>query len=73
MKIKYLHGVRKILSFGDRPVARAEAIIAVIKNRDYAAEKAVAWRPGEGVAFTKSPFAGLEGKFTVEAVELSKI
>lgn len=65
VKIKYLHGVRKILSFGNMPLPMPEAIIAAIKNRDYT-HKAVAWRPGDKVAFTKGPFAGLEGKFTGE-------
>ncbi len=65
VKIKYLHGVRKILTFGNMPLPIPEAIIAAIKNRDYA-QKAATWRSGDKVTFTKGPFAGLEGKFTGE-------
>ena len=69
VKIKYLHGVRKIVGFGHTPVPVPAAVIGAIErglnNQDYA-KKTLALKLGDKVSFARGPFAGLEGKFTGE-------
>jgi len=68
-KIKYLRGVRKILSFGNNPAPISEEIIASIKHRivnDDLGTELLSFKTGDKVRFTKGPFEGLEGIFTGE-------
>ena len=69
LKVKYLQGVRKILSFGSNPVPLSEEIVANIKYKitDGNFEKELlSFKTGDKVRFTKGPFEGLEGIFTGE-------
>jgi len=69
VKIKYLQGVRKILSFGNVPVSISEEIIASIRQRaksDGYQEEIISFKCGDKVRFTGGPFEGLEGIFTGE-------
>lgn len=69
VKIKYLQGVRKILSFGDNPMPVAEGVIAGImqrtKSNDCMIEQ-LSLKAGDKVRFTKGSFEGLEGIFKGE-------
>ena len=68
-KIKYLQGVRKVLSFGDSPVPVSEEIISSIKQKIKSggyAKKSLSLKAGDKVRFAKGPFEGLEGIFTGE-------
>ncbi len=68
-KINFLQGVRKLISFGGRPISVPEKIINLIgygvAKRGYAMEK-LNLCPGDRVRFNKGHLAGLEGKFTGE-------
>jgi len=68
-KINFTQGVRKLISFGGRPVPVPEKIIHLIgygvAKRGYVVEK-LNLRPGDRVRFNKGHLAGLEGKFTGE-------
>jgi len=69
LKVKYLQGVRKILSFGSNPAPISEEIIANIKSKvtnDDFGKESLSFRTGDKVRFTKGPFEGLEGIFTGE-------
>lgn len=68
-KINYLQGVRKLISFGGRPVPVAKKIVNLIgyglEKRGYVIRK-LNLLPGDRVRFNKGHLAGLEGKFTGE-------
>lgn len=70
VRIKYLHGVRKILSYGEALIPVPEAIISVIKQQSIKDNnffiKALSLKAGDKVRFLRGPFEGLEGKFTGE-------
>ena len=70
VKIKYMHGVRKILSYGDILVPVSNKIIEVIKQKNIGGSKcllkALSLKKGDKVRFKKGPFEGLEGKYYVE-------
>ena len=69
VKIKYLQGVRKILSFGDNPIPVSEGVIAGIMQR-IDDNDCMIWqlslKAGDKVRFTKGSFEGLEGIFKGE-------
>jgi transcriptional antiterminator RfaH len=69
VKIKYLHGVRRILSLGGKPMPVPESIIATIdqslKDGNYS-RRALSLKAGDRIRFTRGPFEGLEGLFTGE-------
>lgn len=66
-KIKYLHGVRKIVGLGNCPIPIGDAIIKAIfkgvESQDYS-RKSPTFKSGDRVCFKTGPFAGLEGIFT---------
>ena len=69
VKVKYLHGVRRILGAGNTPVPVSEEIITTIKRRinDISCSRDVlTFKAGDRVRFGKGPFNGLEGIFTGE-------
>ncbi len=66
VKIKYLQGVRKILSFGSIPTIVPEELIEHIKQRisDVSCPHNKSdLKPGDKVEFLCGPFKGLEGIF----------
>lgn len=69
VRIKYLHGVRKILSYGDTFIPIPETMIAIIKRqsiKDNFIINKLALKAGDKVRFLKGPFEGLEGRFSGE-------
>ena len=70
VKIKYMHGVRKILSQGDALIPIPEKIITVIKCKNVDDNtfllKALSLKEGDKVRFLKGPFEGLEGEYSGE-------
>jgi len=69
VKIKYLHGVRRILSFGDTPIPVHKEIltaIAVRMNDSHYSRPALPFKTGDRIRFRKGPFKGLEGIFSGE-------
>lgn len=70
VRIKYMYGVRKILSYGDTPIPVPEEIIASIKQQSTQDNNfftnALSLKEGDNVRFLKGPFEGLEGVFTGE-------
>ncbi len=66
-KIKYLHGVRKIVGLGNCPIPISDTIIKAIfqgvESKDYSRKKSI-FKSGDRVSFETGPFAGLEGIFT---------
>lgn len=69
LRVRYIQGVKKILSFGSNPVPISEEIIASIKHKianGAFKEEGLSFNAGDKVRFTKGPFEGLEGIFTGE-------
>jgi len=69
VKIKYLHGVRRILSFGGTPTPVPAAVMAAIDQRTENGAPhgpALSLKAGDRIRFRKGPLEGLEGIFSGE-------
>lgn len=66
--IKYTPGVKKIVSYGTRPIPVSETILEEIKARlnksNFVQKNLIPFKTGDKVQFTSGPFEGFEGIFT---------
>jgi transcriptional antiterminator RfaH len=70
IKVKYLPGVRRVVSYGNQPAVLSDKIVSLIKDRlkrnDYQSKKLLKLKKGDRVRFITGPFCDLEGIFTGE-------
>src|SRR3972149_3267017 len=75
-KIKFTHGVRKILSFGKEPISVPNEVIEIIRSKSaklVASKHKAPFKQGATVRFTNGPFRGLEGVFTGETAGKDRV
>ncbi len=70
VKIKYLHGVRTFLSYGNNLIPIPKTIIDSLKHKDINEKNGLiadlSIKKGDKVRFLKGPFEGLEGSYIGE-------
>ena len=75
-QIKFTHGVRKILCFGQQPIPIPDEIMKIIRSRsakENYLKLETPFKEGDTVRFTNGPFRGLEGVFTGETAGKDRV
>src|SRR3989304_761823 len=75
-KIKFTHGVRKILSFGKEPIPVPNKVMGIIRSKSAqmnSSKQETPFKQGDTVRFTDGPFRGLEGIFTGETAGKDRV